>query len=106
MKSKRVVKPKFTTDFPGAVVREGADEFTSRQALFHRHQEFGRQKSWRPPLVDADWHAICPPIYWASKDQNEWPCIINTRSCTKRSKARNLVKRKDQSTLGFERSKK
>ena len=30
VKSKRVVKPKFTTDFPGAVVREGADELTLR----------------------------------------------------------------------------
>ena len=27
-KSKRVVKPEFTTDFPGVVVRQGADELT------------------------------------------------------------------------------
>ena len=31
MKSTRVVKPKFTTDFPGAVVREGADELTLKR---------------------------------------------------------------------------
>ena len=29
-KSKKVVKPKFTTDFSGAVIREGADELTLR----------------------------------------------------------------------------
>ena len=29
-KSKKVVKPEFTTDFPGAVIREGADELTLR----------------------------------------------------------------------------
>ena len=30
MESRKVVKPKFTTDFPEAVVREGADELTLR----------------------------------------------------------------------------
>ena len=30
MMSERVVKPKFRTDFPGAVVREGMDELTLR----------------------------------------------------------------------------
>ena len=30
MESKKVVKPKFTTDFPDAVTREGADELTLR----------------------------------------------------------------------------
>ena len=30
MKSRTVVKPKFTTDFPEAVVREGADELILR----------------------------------------------------------------------------
>ena len=30
VESRKVVKPKFTTDFPEAVVREGADELTLR----------------------------------------------------------------------------
>ena len=51
VESRKVVQPKFTTDCPEAVVREGADELTSDQmkkvhcALsFHRHHECGRQK--------------------------------------------------------------
>ena len=28
MESRKVVKPKFTADFPGAVIREGAGELT------------------------------------------------------------------------------
>ena len=58
-KSSRVVKPKFTTDFPGAIIRESADEFTLRA-----HEEGVRRtfidtlkvedQRWGPPLVDAD----------------------------------------------------
>ena len=28
-RSKKVAKPKFTSDFPGTVIREGADELTT-----------------------------------------------------------------------------
>ena len=45
-RSKKVVKPNFATDYPGAVIREG--ELTLRAheegAHFHRHQECGKQK--------------------------------------------------------------
>ena len=68
MESKKVVKPKFTTDFPEAVAREGADELTLRA-----HEEGALRsfidttnvgdKRWEPPLVDEDWHAICQAIY-------------------------------------------
>ena len=38
--SRSVEKPKFTTDFPGALVREGADEYAAHQ---YRHNESERQ---------------------------------------------------------------
>ena len=50
VKSFMVVKPKLTPDFPGAVLREGADELTLRThgrrctAHFHGHFECGRPK--------------------------------------------------------------
>ena len=43
-KSSRVWKPKFTTDFPGAAIREGADELshcnasTRRRCIAHLHR--------------------------------------------------------------------
>ena len=53
---------------PEAAIREGADELTLRA------EEVGTLKScinidhieddrWRPPLVDADWHALCQAVY-------------------------------------------
>ena len=67
-KSKKVEKPKHTTVFRGAVIREGADELTLRA-----HEEgvlrtcidtsnVGDQR-WEPPLIDADWHAFCQAIF-------------------------------------------
>ena len=61
-------KPQFSEAFPGATIREGADELTLRadevgtqRAFFNtEHIEFER---WGPPLVDADWHAFCQAIY-------------------------------------------
>ena len=49
--SQPVVKPKFTTQFPEAVVREGADEVTLREeeeGILHRYHECERQQmeSW------------------------------------------------------------
>ena len=53
---------------PEVLVREGLAELTLRA------EEVGTQKScisvdhiaqdrWRPPLVDAEWHAFCQAIY-------------------------------------------
>ena len=67
MESRKVVKPKFMTDCPEAVVREGADELTLRAGeegalrTFIDPTNVG-DKRWRPPLVDEDWHAICQAI--------------------------------------------
>ena len=59
MGSRKVVKHKFTTDIPEAVLREGADELTLRQ---DDTKDVG-DSGWGPPLVDEDWHAICQAIF-------------------------------------------
>ena len=66
-KSIPVKKTKFSKAFPEATIREGADELTLRAEevgmqwafINTEHIEFER---WRPPLVDADWHAFCQAI--------------------------------------------
>ena len=74
--SKRVVKSNFTTDFPEAVVLEGADELTLRP------EEEGTLRTcmdttdvgysrWGPPLVDEDWHAIWQAVFQGI-DGSEW----------------------------------
>ena len=67
-RSLKVQKPQFSESFPEAAIREGADELslraheveTLRAFTNTKHIEFER---WRPPLVDADWHAFCQAIY-------------------------------------------
>ena len=71
---------------PEATIREGPEELTLKA------EAVGAQKScinvehmaddrWRPPLVDADWHAFCQAIY---------KCIelkaANGRSCNEHYK--------------------
>ena len=74
-KSKKVVKPKFTTDFPGAVIREGADELTplaheeSMLRIFIKTTNV-RDQRWEPPQVDAEFHR-------ESKDQSRTPCTTH-----------------------------
>ena len=85
-RSKKVVKPKFTTDFPGAVIREGADELTLRAhetgvlRTFIDTSNVGDQRWW-PPQVDADWHPVYQAIFFReSKDQSGKPCITTARA--------------------------
>ena len=63
-----VEKTQFSEAFPGAIIREGADE------LMFRAEEVGMQRTfidtkhielerWGPPLVDADRHALCQVVY-------------------------------------------
>ena len=59
MESKEVVKPKFTTDFPEAVVREGADGLTLRadeEGALRTLIDTANvgDKRWEPPLVDEN----------------------------------------------------
>ena len=77
-KSSKVVKQKFTADFPG-VIREGADELTLQA------HEVGVRRTcidtayvvdhrWEPPVVDADWHAFCQAVYRGTEGQ-EWQAM-------------------------------
>ena len=79
MESNKVVKPKFTTDFPEAVAREGADEPTLREheegALrsFIDTTNVGNKRLWTP-LVDEDWRAICQAIFQVVEGA-EWETV-------------------------------
>ena len=61
-----VVEPKFISDLPEDVVREGADELTLRREGMLRTlvdtTNVG-DSSGGPPLVNEDWHAISQAIY-------------------------------------------
>ena len=67
-KAVNVENPQISEAFPEAAIREGAGEFTSRADkvgtqradINMKHIEVQR---WRPPLVDADWHAFCQAVY-------------------------------------------
>ena len=67
-RSKKVVKPRFATDFPGAVVPEGVDDVRLRAdeegvlRTFINTTNVGN-KRWSPPLVDEDWHALCQAMF-------------------------------------------
>ena len=67
MESRKVVKPKITTDCLEAVVRGGAEELTvsadeeGMLRTFIDTTDVG-DNSWRPALVDEDWHAFCQAI--------------------------------------------
>ena len=58
-KTKKVVRPKLTTDFPGGVIREVASDLTLRA---HEQSELRTfidtsnvgNKRWEPPTVDAN----------------------------------------------------
>ena len=66
--SVQVKKAQFSEAFPGAIIRDGADELTLRaeevgvQRAFinTKHIELER---WGPPPVDADCHAFCQTIF-------------------------------------------
>ena len=87
VESRSVVKPKFTTEFLEAVVREAAEELTLRAeeagawCTFIDTQACGTQKSWEPPLVARHLPGYFPR---ASKERNGRPWATLTRSCTKR----------------------
>ena len=71
-----VVQPKFTADFPEAVVREGAAELTLRRGeegmlrTLIGTSNVGDSR-WGPPLVDEDWHPICQATY-QDVEEPEW----------------------------------
>ena len=67
-RSKNVVKPRFATDFPGAVIPEGVDDVRLRAdeegvlRTFINTTNVGN-KRWSAPLVDEDWHALCQAMF-------------------------------------------
>ena len=89
-KSFRVVKPKFTTDFPGAAIREGADELshcnaTTRRrciAHLHRHHE-GRCSEMAASAGRRGLACLFARLFSRElKDKNGKPCVTTTRTCT------------------------
>ena len=115
-KSKEVVKPKFTTDFPGAVFREGADELTLRAdeegvvCSFIDTTNVGN-KRWWPPFVGEDWHAICQAIR-KDVEEPEWEALyhkykeqhqaVKTRKYTENQKAKVLWALKEAKNKGID----
>ena len=93
MESGKVVKPKFTTDFPEAVVQEGVEELTLRL----RADEEGALCTFIDTTDAGDsrlgGHRSCMrtctpsarPFSKGSRDQNGRPCTTISRNCTKRS---------------------
>ena len=61
------MKPKFTADFPDAMVKEGIDELTLGKEEEGMLRSFvdttAVRDRWGPHLVDEDWHAICQAIF-------------------------------------------
>ena len=104
IKPVKVVKPKFTTDFPGVVIWEGTDELTLRA-----HEERARrsfidiskveEQRWDSPLIDVDWHVFCQTIYEGMKEKSGRSCIITFRTCIRSWRPRNLEKNKKTRAL-------
>ena len=62
------VEPKFSADFPVAIIRDGAGELTLRAEEEGARRTFidtthVKDHRWESPLVDADWHAFCQAMY-------------------------------------------
>ena len=63
----KVIRPKISKDH-SEVLREGADDLTLRAEEVDTQKasinvDHIDEKCWRPPPVDADWHAFCQAIY-------------------------------------------
>ena len=67
-KSIQLKKPQSSEAFQEAVIREGADKLTLREEEVRSLRNFIdttqiELEKWRPPMVDADWHAFCQAIH-------------------------------------------
>ena len=64
--------------FPDAAVREVVDDLTRRRGeegvphLFINTIHV--RKSWEPPLVDEDWHAVCQAIHKGTRERRRKTC--------------------------------
>ena len=83
-RSKKVVKPNFTTDYPGAFIREGADELTLRADEEEVVRSFidttnVGNKRWGPPLVHEDWHVFCQATFQGSRRTGVGSHVLSTQ---------------------------
>ena len=80
-RSFEVQRPKFEEGCAEVSIREGPEELTLRA------EEVGSQKAcinvdhiakdrWRPPLVDADWHAFCQAIFKGTQG-SDWGVLCD-----------------------------
>ena len=72
-KSKKVVKRRFTTDFPGAVIRGGRMislcEHLKKVSHFHRHPERWKSKEWSRRQLTRTGTPSARPFFKKSKDR-------------------------------------
>ena len=85
-----MVQPRFTADFPAAVVREGANEPTlpgEEEGMLRTFIDTASvgDSRWERPLVDENWHASCQAIYKGVVGADWGFCATSMQSCTKRS---------------------
>ena len=75
---------KFKERCPGVSVREGREEVTLRAEEFWSlkaciNVDHIAEDRWRPPLVDADWHAFCQAIYKGVEGSDWEKCTITKK---------------------------
>ena len=81
----RVVKPKFTTDFPGAVIREGADELPLRA---HGQTSNVGDQDGNLPWSTRIGMPFAMQFSRDVKDRSGKPCTTIIRTCTRPGRAR------------------
>ena len=91
--SRPVVKPKFTTDFPEAVVREGANELTPEEGITNETVDGGCRQLTRTGTLSV------MPVFKESKDQSGQPCIVDTRTCMKQDEGKKSGENKKADVL-------
>ena len=110
-RSRKVVKPSFTTDSREAVLRDDAGELTLRAheegvlRTFIDPANVGN-KRWGPPLVDEDWHAFCLAIS-EGVEGPEWEAVYHRYKDLHQAVQKQEIGRTQdgESAEGLERSK-
>ena len=106
--SKKVVKPKFAADFPGAIIREGAEERAHEEGVLRTlidTSNVGDQR-WGLPQVDADWHALCQAIF-QGVEEPEWEAVdYHCKDLHQAVKSKNSgANKKGKSAVGMKEAK-
>ena len=78
-----VRRPECEEGSPEVLVREGPEELTLRaEEATHKsciNVDHIAQERWRPPLVDADWHAFCQANYKGIEGKTVRNCTSTTK---------------------------